>query len=383
MKALVKVYMDQLAIIDFGIDGSLKLSLIDLIKTFCELKSHEYIENRFIVEQLNERLKQLNVPNQVTCNCHSDSCLTEVLRLLHDGFTNTYESVSEQESFGTKLQKAVDEFTVNFIPHMQEEEDVFQPLLIKFFAYDELCSLRKLVIKQHELWKQNLMAADSKSNHLFTFLSYLATEVVDSCMLGSGEELNGALQALVKFACDRQTKQNEENRVPDTIHFSELPHETMIKIFTYLSPLDRTRCAQVSKSWNMLTYSPELWRDIFPTNWAKGYYDFHFHDPCSLLEAESLELRRERFSDFHEENLLEARRAMRVYEQLTIFILPRIGSGVRRLVVAGGLHLTSQMLRSMLILCPKLSYVDASYCTNITDSSFKGYDVKLSSQSVA
>ena len=65
----------------------------------------------------------------------------------------------------------------------------------------------------------------------------------------------------------------------------------------------------------MLTYSPELWRDIFPTNWAKGYYDFHFHDPCSLLEAESLELRRERFSDFHEENLLEARRAMRVYEQ--------------------------------------------------------------------
>lgn len=51
--------------------------------------------------------------------------------------------------------------------------------------------------------------------------------------------------------------------------------------------------------------------------------------------------------------------------------LVRIGDGVQRLVVAGGLHLSSTILRSMLVLCPNIQHLDASY-TNITDLSFKG-----------
>ena len=54
------------------------------------------------------------------------------------------------------------------------------------------------------------------------------------------------------------------------------------------------------------------------------------------------------------------------------FCLPRIGDGVRCLIVAGGLHLSRRILRSMLILCPNVQYLDASY-TNVTDISFKGY----------
>lgn len=52
--------------------------------------------------------------------------------------------------------------------------------------------------------------------------------------------------------------------------------------------------------------------------------------------------------------------------------LVRIGEGVQRLVVAGGLNLSSTVLRSMLILCPNIQHLDASY-TNVTDLSFKGY----------
>ena len=53
-------------------------------------------------------------------------------------------------------------------------------------------------------------------------------------------------------------------------------------------------------------------------------------------------------------------------------VLPRIGDRVQQLVLAGGLHLSSQVLRSMLILCPNVQHLDVSY-TNITDIAFKGF----------
>ena len=51
--------------------------------------------------------------------------------------------------------------------------------------------------------------------------------------------------------------------------------------------------------------------------------------------------------------------------------LVRIGEGVQRLVVAGGLNLSSTVLRSMLLLCPNIQHLDVSY-SNVTDLSFKG-----------
>lgn len=54
----------------------------------------------------------------------------------------------------------------------------------------------------------------------------------------------------------------------------------------------------------------------------------------------------------------------------------RIGDGVQKLVVAGGLNLSSAMLHSMLILCPNIQHLDASY-TYINDIAFKGYPYAL------
>jgi len=51
--------------------------------------------------------------------------------------------------------------------------------------------------------------------------------------------------------------------------------------------------------------------------------------------------------------------------------LVRFGEGVQRLIVAGGLQLTSAMMHSMLMLCPNVAHLDASY-TRITDLAFKG-----------
>lgn len=57
--------------------------------------------------------------------------------------------------------------------------------------------------------------------------------------------------------------------------------------------------------------------------------------------------------------------------------LVRIGDGVKRLIVAGGLNLSSTVLHSMLLLCPNIQHLDASY-THITDLSFKGCSFKFS-----
>jgi F-box/leucine-rich repeat protein 5 len=68
---------------------------------------------------------------------------------------------------------------------------------------------------------------------------------------------------------------------------------------------------------------------------------------------------------------LKLRFIIEFISRFTVNALVRIGEGVQRLVVAGGLHLNSTILRSMLVLCPNIKHLDASY-TNITDLSFKG-----------
>ena len=70
---------------DFCSNGSLEALLENLARTFYEFKSHEHIENQFIMEQLRQRLKMVDATSQAVCNCHKDSRLAEVLGLLRDG----------------------------------------------------------------------------------------------------------------------------------------------------------------------------------------------------------------------------------------------------------------------------------------------------------
>ena len=237
----------------------------------------------------------------------------QILKLLRDGYSCTGKSVAERLSYGIRLQKAVGEFTAKFLPHMQEEEDVFQPLLMKYFAYDELRSLKELVIEQHELWKQKLIVEKVGAEDLFTLLSSFATEVADYYSSDSDdEELREAVQTIVELTCENLVRQ--KSRKP-TASFNSLPEEMIGQIFSYLNPLDRTRCARVCKLWNILIYAPELWREVYPTNWAKGLCDFQYHDPYPFAEAD-LKKRRCSAEDTEEEWLSpETQREVRLYEQ--------------------------------------------------------------------
>ena len=51
----------------------LQLLLESLLKTFMEFKSHEQIENQFILKKLKHKLRQLSIQNSAVCNCHSVS----------------------------------------------------------------------------------------------------------------------------------------------------------------------------------------------------------------------------------------------------------------------------------------------------------------------
>ena len=113
----------------------------------------------------------------------------QLLKLLRQGYTCTDKSLSERASFGIQLEKAVKDFTDMFLPHMQEEEDVFQPLLVRYFGYEELRLLKNIVIEQHELWKEKLAAAKQSTDNLFEFLS-------------SFVENKDQLQTIVEITCE-------------------------------------------------------------------------------------------------------------------------------------------------------------------------------------
>lgn len=184
--------------------------------------------------------------------------------MLRDGYTCT-----DRISFGHRLCQAVAEFTETFLPHMAEEEEVFQPLLVQYFDREELLQLKEQVIQQHELWKEKLLRQKETARVLLELL-----ETVD----------NDALQTLVELTAEKLAQEPADET---ECGFDRLPAEMTTRVFSYLSPLDLTRCARVSKRWNVLAYSSDLWRRVYPTNWAKGYDDFVHRDHYDLAVQEA------------------------------------------------------------------------------------------------
>ncbi|KAK3857539.1 hypothetical protein Pcinc_036210 [Petrolisthes cinctipes] len=154
MKELVNIYTQKMQCVDFR-DGPEVVSLLrGLDSTLREFKSHESIENIFIMDQLKNRLKQRQITNTAVCDCHGDNRLADVVQVLKTGIGVRQSSIGERLRFGLRLQRAFDDFVSNFIPHMEEEEQVFQPLLVEHFEYEELKILKEVVLKEHELVKE-------------------------------------------------------------------------------------------------------------------------------------------------------------------------------------------------------------------------------------
>uniref|UniRef100_A0A2L2XX96 Putative f-box and leucine-rich repeat protein 5 n=1 Tax=Parasteatoda tepidariorum TaxID=114398 RepID=A0A2L2XX96_PARTP len=229
MKELVDVYREKLLYTDFKDYAAVESLLHSLHHTFCEFKSHEQIENKYIMRKLKKRLKLLSIHDATVCNCHSDNKLSDMLALVKDGYSCTSKPEAERINFGIKLQDALQDFTCSFLPHMKEEEEVFQPMLMKYFGYEELKCLKEQVIKEHSKW------------YTYDILNEKSSPIV------------------------------------------RLPHEVILHIMSYLNPKDVIRCSQVSRSWNEIAWDSSLWKDIYPCFWAHGTWENYEedHEDCN------------------------------------------------------------------------------------------------------
>ena len=144
-----------------------------------------------------------------------------------------YSDRHGQGDFLGQLRRKLDEFTDNFLPHMKEEEEIFQPLLMKYFAYDELRELKQDVLQNHHLSEK--VDLPEKTEPLPEPVPEPLPEPVP------------APQCAV-----------------EPVPVPRLPPELLTLIFSHLRPPDRAACAAVCRQWRSASLAPRLWKDLSP-----------------------------------------------------------------------------------------------------------------------
>ena len=219
-----------------------------------ELKTHEMIENTVIMKKLRERLLARQIHNQSVCNCHEDSELLNIIDLVE----SVYSSINDTERnfYWHKLQESLYEFLDDFVPHMEEEENTFQPLLNQYFDYEELRQLKETVITKHEEWQEKL--SSEKSLKRFK---------------RDSESLD----------CQVEVKKRKEESLS-----ANLPDELLVKIFGFLSdPRDLARASQVSRRWRQVSRSAQFWRNLPLSQWQRNIWTWDSRDLFENIQEDS------------------------------------------------------------------------------------------------
>ncbi|XP_033647500.1 F-box/LRR-repeat protein 5-like isoform X2 [Asterias rubens] len=365
MKELVRIYSNKLTVTDFSNYADLRELLWSLRSTFREFQTHECIENECIMQKLKHRLDFLKVENQAVYKVHSDNRLSDMQGLLEDGCHRTehLQSPSEMRTIGSQIKDALEVFTKNFLPHMQEEEEFFQPLLMQYFTYDELKEIRYNVIEKHSLHTKYNLEQDKESSHENT-----------------SEKVDGL-------------KEDVEDKV--TCRVSGLPSETLLQIFSYLNPKDLSHCAQVSSHWNEMALDGSLWKNLYPVRWAQGDWSFYFDESDAELQdippeddEEDIYVTKDEDADFDEseasadsdeknnhavnQSVTSIRRETKMLEGIAKYLIPVVGHGVERLNLSQSRGLNNAAVYRLLANTPNLKHLDLSL-TKVSDIAFKGF----------
>lgn len=365
MKQLVRLYCEKLSKTNFSNNNDFRSFLQSLCVTFNEFKMHEQIENEYIIGQLQQR-------SCTVYNVHSDNKLSEMLSLFEKGLSNV-KNECEQLNYARQLKERLEAFTQDFLPHMKEEEEVFQPMLMQYFTYEELKDIKKKVIAQHCSQQQ----WDS------------AAEVLKGLSLWSQAE---ELQKAFKYADHEKTDVELEQNESSSTHISQLPTEIILRIFRYLGPENLCRCSQVCSSWSGLAKTGVLWRHLYPVRWARG--DYYSGPPGDLDQEPDEEWVKSRqhegqayqdwdedadvdesdMSECMEESLAinTAQREKKLLKGIIQNLLSAVGSSVRSLILAYSSSVSSKMMRQILALCPNITHLDLTQ-TDVTDDAFDSW----------
>ncbi|XP_037685353.1 F-box/LRR-repeat protein 5 isoform X1 [Choloepus didactylus] len=359
MKQLVGLYCDKLSKTNFSNNNDFRALLQSLYATFKEFKMHEQIENEYIIGLLQQR-------SQTIYNVHSDNKLSEMLSLFEKGLKNV-KNEYEQLNYAKQLKERLEAFTRDFLPHMKEEEEVFQPMLMEYFTYEELKDIKKKVIAQH--------CSHKDTAELLRGLS----------LWNQAEER----QKFFKYSVDEKSEKETEVSEQST-SITHLPPEVMLSIFSYLNPQELCRCSQVSSKWSQLAKTGSLWKHLYPVHWARGDW---YSGPATELDTEPdeewVKNRKDESRAFQEwdedadideseESAEEsiaisiAQMEKRLLHGLIHSVLPYVGTSVKTLVLAYSSAVSSKMVRQILELCPNLEHLDLTQ-TDISDSAFDSW----------
>ncbi|XP_056132144.1 F-box/LRR-repeat protein 5 [Lampris incognitus] len=365
MKQLVGLYCDKLSKTNFSNNNDFRSFLQSLCATFKEFKMHEQIENEYIIGLLQQR-------SCTVYNVHSDNKLSEMLSLFEKGLHNV-KSEYEQLNYAQQLKERLEAFTQDFLPHMREEEEVFQPMLMQYFTYEELKDIKKQVIAQHCSQQQWDCAA----------------EVLKGLSLWSQAE---ELQKVLKYADHEKSDDELEQKGFPLTHISWLPTELMLRLFQYLGPEDLCRCSQVCTTWSELAKTGTLWKHLYPVRWARGDY---YHGPPGDLDQEpdeewvrNREDEGRAYQDWDEDADVDesdlslhmegslaistAQREKKLLNGMIQNLLPAVGSSVKSIVLAYSSTVSSKMVRQILSLCPNITHLDLTQ-TDVTDFAFDSW----------
>uniref|UniRef100_K1R0L1 F-box/LRR-repeat protein 5 n=1 Tax=Magallana gigas TaxID=29159 RepID=K1R0L1_MAGGI len=354
MKELVDRYLAMVTDTNFANVHHMTNLLENLVDAFQEFRAHEQIENKYIMKKLKAKLNALSIRSSAVCNCHSDNRLTEMLRLLQDGYQCRDKSEVDRENYGIKLRSALEDFTRKFIPHMEEEEEVFQPMLMKYFTFEELRSLKSKVIRKH----QQTIEEKFDEN--------------EECVSSSSDEDEKCLR--------------ESRREPRGIEL--LPDEVMLNIFSYLNPKELCSIAQVSKRWNAIAMDGSNWKIIRPVQWFRGVWSCQDRmdvdqEEASLEQAEfyPLDVKFDEDADVDESEESDdidemsqqwklVQRESRLLTSMVKYLFPRVGASVSELHLGYSRGLSNGVLYRMLSCCPNLEVLDLTQ-TRVSDIGFK------------
>ncbi|KAI1888735.1 hypothetical protein AGOR_G00171790 [Albula goreensis] len=371
MKQLVGLYCEKLSKTNFSNNKDFRSFLQSLCATFTEFKMHEQIENEYIICLLQQR-------SNTVYNVHSDNKLSEMLSLFQRGLRNI-KNECEQLNYAQQLKERLEDFTQDFLPHMKEEEEVFQPMLMEYFTYEELKDIKKTVMAQHCRRPGGDGVGDCRCQR-----GDSGAEVLKDLSFWSQEGLHRAYKYSVHEKADNEFEKSPEPPV------SQLPPEVLLKVFQYLSPEDLCHCGQVCTSWAQLAKTGSLWRHLYPVRWARGEYcrgppEEQQQEPdAEWVESREAEGRAyqewDEDADIDESEAAPAdstaisavQREKKLLNGIIQNLLPAVGPSVKSIVLAYSSALSSKMVRQILSLCPNLTHLDLTQ-TDVTDSAFDSW----------
>ncbi|XP_016358703.1 F-box/LRR-repeat protein 5 [Sinocyclocheilus anshuiensis] len=360
MKQLVGLYSEKLSNTNFSNNRDFRSFLQSLLATFEEFKMHEQIENECIMELLQER-------SQTVYHVHADNKLSEMLSLFQKGLRSV-KSECEQLNYAQQLKERLEAFTQDFLPHMKEEEEVYQPMLMEYFTYEELKAIKRQVMLQH---CSNLSWSS-------------AADLLKSLNLWShAEELRKAF----KYSDHEKT---EDERGSGLASVLVLPQELLLRIFRFLGPADLCRCGQVCSVWAQVAKTGSLWRHLYPVRWARG--DYYCGPPGESDQepdedwVKSLQDEGRAYQEWDEDadvdeseaaaeespDISAVQREKRLLNGIVQNLLPAVGPSVRSLSLAYSSAVSSKMVRQILSLCPNLTHLDLTQ-TDVSDSAFDSW----------